>query len=132
MRARIVTIALVFLYILLTRGLVEALSGVADAFAQRPDVPGQVPVLISLLVLLLFGGLYWLIYKIAKGRNWARIIWLVLFVLEICYWFPRRAKFGASTVIGLCLDVVVAFMLFSRDARPWFNRQLAQHASTDA
>jgi hypothetical protein len=56
MRPRIVTIALVFLYILLTRGLVEALSGVADAFAQRPDVPGQVPVLISLLVLLLFGG----------------------------------------------------------------------------
>ena len=80
---------------------------------------------VSLLTLAIF---VWLISKIDKGRNWARITFLVLFLLGVPMSIqPLLQSFAhapLSGVLGLSQAVIQAvciFMLFGRSARPWFR-----------
>ena len=95
----------------------------------------QAVVVISVLIgaVLLQGLSALLIYKIWKGRNWARITYLVLTLLAILAWFqmaaalPSGVKFVPAVetllpLVGTTLDVVALFLLFV-PGRAWFRRR---------
>jgi len=70
----------------------------------------------------------WLIVKMDRGRNWARITFLVLFLLgtplSIQPLIHSLSYSPVSGVLGLAqaaLQVVSLVMLFGRAARPWFR-----------
>jgi hypothetical protein len=72
--------------------------------------------------------LVWLIYKMDRGRNWARITFLVFFILgtplSVAPLVKSLSYSPASGVLGLLqvgLQAVALFMLFGRNARSWFR-----------
>jgi len=70
-----------------------------------------------------------LIYKIGKGRNWARITWLVVLVLGIIpYAFGLMELFNRSVLVG-CLSVTQLVMqmvaiqyIFTKPGSYWFRK----------
>jgi hypothetical protein len=79
----------------------------------------------------------WQIYYIDLGRNWARILFLVLFLLGIPMWISSvfrlyRLSFilEALTVVIFVIEVVALALLFGRDARPWFGCVKSDSSST--
>ena len=126
-RPRVVTVAVWMLWIEVALSSLSALL--------RMGYSSQAVVVISVLIgaVLLQGLSALLIYKIWKGRNWARITYLVLTLLAILAWFqmaaalPNGVKFVPAVetllpLVGTTLDVVALFLLFV-PGRAWFRRR---------
>ena len=68
----------------------------------------------------------WLTHKTNQGRNWARITFLVLYLVGTLVSVPALFMAPHSIVdvgvfiIQAILQVVALIMLFGRNARPWF------------
>ena len=79
----------------------------------------------------------WLTHKTNQGRNWARIVFLALYVFGTVISIPALLTARHSIIyvgvfiIQAALQAVVLFMLFSNDARPWFRAVSNQPASPD-
>jgi len=88
----------------------------------------QVALAVTLMLLVL---LAWVYVRIYRGRNWARIVWLVLFVLGVAsYFFPEvGVRPGAAErglkLVSLLLELVALYLLFSKPGTLWFRRPLA-------
>ncbi len=89
----------------------------------------QTPVLV-LLVSQAFGiGLaVWLIVKITAGRNWARIVYLVLLALGLIFIVPeildsasRAAHVAGLRMIELGMDFATMYLVFF-PGRDWFRK----------
>jgi hypothetical protein len=70
------------------------------------------------------------IWKIGQGRNWARIVLLVLFLLGMVpYIFIVRGEFARSLASGtisavqLGLQTVAFFLIFTSPGTEWFRRR---------
>ncbi|HZL13225.1 MAG TPA: hypothetical protein VFC85_03695 [Verrucomicrobiae bacterium] len=78
----------------------------------------------------------WLTYKTNQGRNWARITFLVLYIIGIIVSIPIFLKSPFSiTNLGIyilhaILQVIALIMLFSRKARPWFQPTAGSSATS--
>jgi hypothetical protein len=79
--------------------------------------------------LFTFGLLLFLIMKISSGRNWARIIFLVLFLAGIPLFLPnlrnelKRNPFAATiSIVQVILQVVAFFLLFKGTSGIWFKK----------
>ena len=66
--------------------------------------------------------------KIARGRNWARIVFLVLAVFTVVFSFlpdegARTVSIleSALSVISLVIDIVIAYLLFAWPGALWFR-----------
>jgi hypothetical protein len=88
----------------------------------------QMDVGISAL-LFFFSSLFnvWLIYNINEGRNWARITFLVLFILGLLLYSHKLIQLlsvsfvcGGLSITRIVLQIVALSFLFGRTARPWF------------
>lgn len=71
-------------------------------------------------------GLWW-IYKVDQGRNWARVLLLILYLLNIPMFihsfmdlFPYSMILDMLGLTGFVLQTVAYIMLFSRNAHLWF------------
>ena len=67
---------------------------------------------------------------ISAGRNWARIVFLVLFVIGALPYFAvlaemfARSKLTASlSVIQLLLQAAAMYLVFTKPGSAWFRRQ---------
>ena len=70
----------------------------------------------------------WLVTKVDKGCNWARITYLVLFLFDVPFYIrPILHIFSLpnlSNILGLTtmiFEVIAFIMLFTHSARPWFH-----------
>ena len=70
-----------------------------------------------------------LIFKISAGRNWARITFLVLFIIGVLPTLPIVfGEFSRSTVVGalsvaqIGLQVYALFLLFTQPGSGWFRK----------
>ena len=79
----------------------------------------------------------WLTHKTNQGRNWARITFLILYIFGTVVSIPAFLKgpflimnFGIF-VIQAILQAIALIMLFSRDARPWFQPVTTAPATPD-
>lgn len=81
----------------------------------------------------------WIVYKINQGRNWARITFLVIYLLGAVISISLFSLVSHSLslieigvfFVQAALQITALIMLFSRDARPWFNPPIHSPAATD-
>jgi len=79
-----------------------------------------------------FGIWAWIVAKIAKGRNWARILFLVLVILGLVVTalvlptamtiYRARPLNGLVSLINLVIEVVTMYLLLTAPARAWFKQ----------
>jgi len=112
---------------LLTCGLV--IGFIATAIRLWGHVP-MLSLVLGLLMLLVFLSLcFFLIRKIAAGRNWARIVLLVLVILGTPFAIPAyiaEARVnvvpGVLSIIIVVLQVIATVLLFLPPANRWFRK----------
>jgi hypothetical protein len=95
---------------------------------------------VSLIFILLTSGIPyiivgWLLYKISRGRHWARVTSLLLWLNTIAFmlfsWRSYAAYFdgehsmaAVATVAGTLLDGAGIVLLFVPAANRWFRRRI--------
>lgn len=106
--------------------------------SEKPDSePAKIAVMSMMLVIPLVICLIfipvWLFQNISSGKNWARIVWLVLVVLSLPGDLARTIEtFNTSSVLlgllGLTqwlLFITSCILLFVPSSKPWFQSQFA-------
>lgn len=86
-----------------------------------------------LWLLISFAVLMWLYHMIGIGKNWARIIVLILVVLETAGWIFVVANFGLFLDFSLWafvgnlglvqgfIRIIAMVLLYQRDSSDWFS-----------
>jgi len=78
-----------------------------------------------------FAVLALLIYFISAGRNWARITFLILFLIGLVPTIPQimatldRSALGGVISFGqLLLQIVAMYLVFSKPGSTWFAKKI--------
>lgn len=94
--------------------------------SQHPASLGYIPMIIIFAVSLVI--LWGLIFLINRGKNWARIIYLILFVLSLLSWavnFELTLAQGIFAVLSAASNTVLGAIglcfIFSPSAGKWFK-----------
>ena len=107
---------------------IGALGQIADLFMPAADALSWE---LAVLFNLLFGAIFvWILLSIAKGRNWARIVNLVLTALSVL--FAPVILYGVSAgqqtrldaavyLICIVIDCYACYLLLTRPASDWFS-----------
>jgi hypothetical protein len=123
-RPRTVTLAVNLFWASIAIGLVKIpLDLPALTAMPSPGLVWSVVVLVMVFFCLL-------IWKISSGRNWARITYLVLFLIGLIPAIPTlAAEFARSPILGV-LTVAQAIMqayglylLFASPGKAWFQKK---------
>jgi hypothetical protein len=74
----------------------------------------------------------WLVTKVDKGCNWARIIYLILFLFGIPFYIRSILHIFSHSLISdilsltrMIFEMIALIMLFTPNARPWFRSTAA-------
>lgn len=121
-RPREVALAIRLILLSLALGLVVA----ATQAVQR--VSG-IPLVVTLLIAVVFYGLLALfVSKILPGRNWARIVFLVLVLIGLPFAVPtyigqlrQSVLFGLAGIVIVILQVFATYLLFTKNSNSWFR-----------
>jgi len=105
-----------------------AIGGIRAVFDLTQRVSG-IYFFIALLVLVLFLGIFFFfISRVAAGRNWARILLLILLLIGLPfaipgYVFELRVSLlrGSLSVLVAILQIVGMCLLFTKDSNGWFR-----------
>ena len=83
----------------------------------------------SFILIFTFALITFLIFKISAGRNWARITFLVMFIIGVLPTLPivlgefsRSAVVGALSAAQIGLQVYALFLLFTQPGSSWFRK----------
>ena len=104
--------------------------GVVRAVLEFPTLVQQTSVIFVLFIwAVVFGVIWFLIHKIGSRRNWARITFLVLFIVGVPFSvLPLLQSLSAASVSGLIGilqmvgQVVALVMLFQGTSNAWFRK----------
>lgn len=118
--------AVVLLYVTLGIGVLRSIMEASRLSAQASV--GFVMFITSAVL-----GLMWFfIYMIGKGRNWARITFLVLFIIGIPFAvLPLLQSLAANPLSGLLgigqtvVQVIALVFLFQKPSSEWFRQMKA-------
>ena len=118
----VVTRAAQLLYASIAIGFVSSIVGIAY------EISGS-SIVFALAPLILFFGLFaFLVFKISKGRNWARITFLIIFLLGVPFAIPmytqelkRNFLSGSLSIFIALLQSVAVFLLFRKNSNLWFK-----------
>ena len=123
MRPRKVNQALILLYVGLSIGVARMLF---QAWRQAHVAPLGIGLVHMAAVLAVMWSL---IYLIGKGRNWARITYLLVFVVPIPIALPdllpvfRWSPWLASALLAqLVVQTVAVVFLFQKPSSEWFRQ----------
>jgi hypothetical protein len=116
------TSAILFLSASLTIGLIRAIFGLT----QRAS--GTALVLAALIVISFFALGFFLVWKISLGRNWARLVLLVLVVINFPFAvlgnIAELKKSFSSGTPSVAIEVILwigTCLLFTRNSNLWFK-----------
>jgi hypothetical protein len=106
---------------------VLGLASIAIGWEYFARLQSIMPTLISQAFTLVI--LFWLYYKIFQGRNWARVVWLVLSLLGLAM-MPMTYKMldaapavlKVQMLIGLGVTLAIIWLLFFSPGKLWFRR----------
>lgn len=126
-KPRAVTLAVYLLWGSIAIGLVK----IPLDFSTLAAIPS--PGLVWSVVVLVLAFLCLLIVKISSGRNWARITYLVFFLIGLIPALPTlTGEFARSPILGV-LSIVQAiiqgyavFLLFTNPGKTWFQKKAAE------
>lgn len=121
-RPRTVKTAIQFLASAVAIGLLNAI------FTLVQRITGM-PMLVALsMVIAFFGLLFFLVMKISAGRNWARILWLILVLLNTPFAilaYPQAIRVnvisGTLSIVIVILQVIGTGLLFTKNSNLWFK-----------
>ena len=105
--------------------------GIAGVFLRPAQ---EVPFVAILIVSVFAFGLWaWVITCIARGRNWARILFFVLIGIGLSFallflsatlaLYRDRPFNGFLAVINYALELYTVYLLLTAPARAWFKQQ---------
>jgi len=121
-RPRQVKIAVALLWLSLVLGIPEAVLSSGQAGG------GAAGVATAVVMLVIFGLFGFVTVKVQQGRNWARIVMLVLTALSVAAMlFPSdEASAQGPLLQGLYLfdvviEVVAMYLVFSKPGSLWFK-----------
>jgi len=107
--------------------IVLALPAMYFELSRASSYGQAVSMTIFMLAVLAFAA--FINVKISRGRNWARITFLVVVVFSVAVSFlPDERGSAASTVesalsvISLVVDIAAAYLLFSWPGALWFRK----------
>ncbi len=105
-----------------------AIGGIRAVFVLAQKVSGANFFFAILLLLLFLGICFLFVSKIAAGRNWARIILLVLLVIGLPLAIPgyiaelrTSLLLGSLSIIVAILQLIGTYLLFTRKSNLWFR-----------
>ncbi|MGU7784325.1 hypothetical protein [Burkholderia sp. PU8-34] len=85
--------------------------------------------LTNIVLIFVFAFISFLIFKISAGKNWARITFLVLFVIGVLPTLPvmfdefsRLPVVGALSVAQIGLQIYALSILFTKPSSAWFRK----------
>jgi len=91
------------------------------------------PGFVMFITFFVLGIMWFFIYMIGKGRNWARITFLVLFIIGIPFAIlPLLQSLAANPISGLLgigqtvIQVIALVFLFQKPSSAWFKEMKAQ------
>lgn len=106
-----------------------ALGLLVSVIAPAPATSAASPVLVYSIILITTLLLAFLVYKIGQGRNWARIIFVVMTVIGLVPYmsalseiFNRSALGGAISTAQTIMQVVAIYFLLSKPGALWFRK----------
>ena len=121
-----VATAVNLLWASLAVGLVKVLMDFSHLDSQAPAA------FTTFILIFTFALIGFLIFKISAGRNWARITFLVLFVLGMLPTLPivlgefsRSAVVGALSMAQIGLQAYALFLVFTNPGSAWFRKVVA-------
>ena len=119
-----ISTAVNLLWASLAIGFVNTLMDTQDLGSIAP------PAFTNFILISVFAVMALLIVFISKGKNWARITSLVLFVLGslpsiplVLGEFTRSPVLGAFSIIQIALEVVALYLVFTKPGAGWFKKQ---------
>jgi len=122
-RPKETTSAIQFLNASLGIGLIRGVFGLT----QRTS--GAALVLAALIVISVFSLGFFLIWKISAGRNWARIILLVLVLINLPFAvlaniseLKLRALSGTFSILIEVILWIGTYLLFTKNSNLWFRK----------
>jgi hypothetical protein len=114
---------------LLTAALV--IGFIASAFRLVGQVSGLQLALVLLMLIAFLTILFYLIMKISAGRNWARILLLVLVILNTPFAIPFYIAEARSNVVPgtlslviVVLQLIATVLLFTKNSNRWFKKSV--------
>jgi hypothetical protein len=107
-----------------------ALGTLTAAVHVFRNAAGTSMVLALLIVLAFFGLGFLMVWRIAVGKNWARIVLLVLVVvgtpLAVSGYFvslKQNMVSGSLSIFISLLQLIGTFLLFTGKSNPWFRKR---------
>lgn len=114
---------------LLTSALVLGL--IASTVRLWSQVSGTTLLLALLMLVAFLTVFFYLIRKISAGRNWARILLLVLVLLGTPFAIPSyiaelhtNVLPGALSIVIIILQVIATILLFTKNSNRWFRKSV--------
>lgn len=103
--------------------------GVFEFLFRWPNIDNAAPLSFVLVVAIATTALVsWLIVMIGRGRNWARIVYLVVFLLGVpliafglTEELTRRPVIGLINLAQMALQAVALVLLFRPPGSSWFR-----------
>jgi len=105
------------------------IGGIRAAFELTHKVSGVYFLVAIFLLIAFFGICFFLVSKIAAGRNWARIVFIVLVLIGLPfailgYIQELRTSLlsGSISIIIAILQLIGTYLLFTKNSNAWFRR----------
>ena len=120
-RPKETTLAIQFLYASLALGLIRAVFGLT----QRTS--GAALILAALIVISFFALGFFVVWKISTGRNWARILLLILVLINLPFAVLANISELKQSVLSGTLSILIevilwvgTYLLFTKNSNLWF------------
>lgn len=105
-----------------------AIGGIRSVFDLAQKISG-VYFFLALLALIVFLGIcFFLVSKIAAGRNWARITFLVLILIQLPFAIlgniadlRTNLLHGSFSILIALLQLIGTYLLFTKHSNLWFK-----------
>ena len=104
------------------------IGGLRAVFDLAQKVSGAWYLLTILLLVAFLGIFFFFVWKIATGRNWARITFLVLLLIGLPLAVPgyigelrTRLLYGSLSIVIAILQLIGAYLLFTKQSNLWFR-----------
>jgi hypothetical protein len=121
-RPKVITTAIRILTLSIAIGLLMSLVRVAQ------QVSGAPLILAILIVLAFFGVFLFLVSRIWAGRNWARIVFLILVLIGLPFAIPnyiaelrKNVLSGSVSMLIVVLQLLGTYLLFTKNSNTWFK-----------
>ena len=121
-RPKVITTAIRILTLSIAIGLLMSLVRVAQQVSGAPLIWA------ILIVLAFFGVFLFLVSRIWAGRNWARIVFLILVLIGLPFAIPnyiaelrKNVLSGSVSMLIVILQLLGTYLLFTKNSNTWFR-----------